>query len=428
MSTVVASPMVTTRLSAMMFLQFFLWGAWYVTLGPFMAAHGMDPKDIGNAYTVGPIAAILAPVFLGLVADRFLPTQIVLGIMHLLGGALLLAAPSLVPEKGGSATPFVGILFAHMLCYMPTLGLSNTVAFHNITNPEKQFPLVRVLGTIGWIVAGFVVAFLAKSQAGEGAAESVINSQPIFFQAAGASAILLGLYSFSLPSTPPPAKGKPFSLADALGLESLKLMADRPFAVFVICSFLICIPLAAYYSFAGVYAGATGLTEIPIKMTFGQMSEIGFMLIMPLFFARLGVKWMLAVGMLAWVIRYVLFGAAWSSSGGTHVQWMVLAGIILHGICYDFFFVTGQIYVDKKAPSTIRAQAQGFLVLVTQGLGMMVGNQLFPRLVKHFTSGPEGAQVTDWKMVWFVPAGFAALIMFVFVAAFREKPAAEGAK
>ncbi len=458
-----ATPAVTGRLSAMMFLQFFLWGAWYVTLGPFMNSQGMPAASIGNAYSVGPIAAILAPVFLGLVADRFLPTQIVLGIMHVLGGLLLLAAPSLVPEAGGSPWPFVGVLFAHMLCYMPTLGLSNTVAFHAITNPEKQFPMIRVLGTIGWIAAGLLIGFLASSKfpyanflpAGFSLAEfetakaamdakqtveadvlakvkavldataSARNSWPMFFYLAGGSAVLLGLYSLTLPSTPPPAKGKPFSLTDALGFESIKLLRDPPFAVFVVCSFLICIPLAAYYSFGGVYAGAVGLADVPIKMSFGQMSEIAFMLVMPLCFARLGVKWMLAVGMLAWVVRYGLFGAAWGGSPESSVQWMVLGGIILHGICYDFFFVTGQIYVDRKAPVTIRGQAQGFLVLITQGLGMLVGSQLFPKLVNHFTTGPKDAQVIDWKMVWLVPAGFAALIMLVFIALFKDKQAAE---
>jgi nucleoside transporter len=413
--------MVGPRLAAMMFLQFFLWGAWYVTLGPFMNAHGMKPSAIGNAYSVGPIAAILAPVFLGMIADRFFASQVVLGLMHIIGGALLILAPKMVPAAGASEWPFIGILFAHMLCYMPTLGLSNTVAFHNITNAEKQFPLIRVLGTIGWIVAGFVVGYLMKNAAGPGAAESVTASQPVFFYAAGGCGLALGFFSFTLPHTPPPAKGKPFNISDALGLESLKLLKNPPFFVFVLCSFLICIPLAAYYAFAGVYAGATGIENIPVKMSFGQMSEIFFMLVMPLCFARLGVKWMLAIGMLAWVVRYGLFGAAWNSTGTDHVKWMVLGGIILHGICYDFFFVTGQIYVDKKAPVTVRGQAQGFLVLITQGLGMLVGSQTFPMLVEHFTTGSGATAQVEWKLVWFVPAGFAGLILLIFVVFFKDR-------
>ncbi len=415
--------MVSARLAAMMFLQFFLWGAWYVTLGPFMDARGMKESVVGDAFSVGPIAAILAPVFLGMIADRFFASQFVLGVLHLIGGALLIAAPSVVPPAGDAAYPtaFIAILFAHMLCYMPTLGLSNTVAFHNITNSEKQFPLIRVLGTIGWIVAGFVVGSLAKNAAGTGAAQSVINSEPVFFYAAGGCGLVLGLFSFTLPHTPPPARGKPFSISDALGLESLKLLRNPPFAVFILCSFLICIPLAAYYAFASMYLGAAGAADIPVKMSFGQMSEIFFMLVMPIFFVRLGVKWMLAVGMLAWAVRYGLFAGAWGGSAESSVVGMILAGIILHGICYDFFFVTGQIYVDKKAPVTVRGQAQGFLVLITQGLGMLVGSQVFPLIVKHYTSGPEGAQVRDWRGIWMVPAIAAGVILLIFVALFRDR-------
>jgi nucleoside transporter len=408
---------VTLRLSIMMFLQFFLWGAWYVTLGPFMKAHGMSDGAVGNAYTVGPIAAILAPVFLGMIADRFFASQVVLGLLHILGGVCLLAAPSLV-SKGETA--FVGILLGHMLCYMPTLGLSNTVAFHSITNPEKQFPLIRVLGTIGWIVAGFVVGYFAKSTAGAGASESAIQGQPVFFYVAGASGVLLGLFSFALPHTPPPQKGKPFNAGAALGLDSIRLLKDPAFAIFMVASFLICIPLAAYYSFAGIYAGATGLENVPVKMSFGQMSEIFFMLVMPLVFVRLGVKWMLAVGMLAWVVRYGFFASAWGGAGGHHVIPMVLGGIILHGICYDFFFVTGQIYTEQRAPKEVRAQAQGFLVLATQGFGLGLGAQLFPRLVAHYTTkGADGKDIVDWQQVWIWPSAFALVVLVLFVLLFR---------
>lgn len=415
--------MIGARLSVMMFLQFFLWGAWYVTLGPFMNAHGMGNDAIGNAYTVGPIAAILAPVFLGMIADRFFASQVVMGVLHIIGGLCLLLAPSLVPQAGGSPWPFVGILLGHMLCYMPTLGLSNTVAFHSITNPEKQFPLIRVMGTIGWIVAGIAVGQLATMSAGDGATAQAIAAKPVFFYVAGGSGILLGLFSFALPHTPPPQKGKPFSIGAALGLDSLRLLKDPAFAVFMMASFLICIPLAAYYSFAGVYAGATGVKDIPTTMSFGQMSEIFFMLIMPLFFARLGVKWMLAVGMLAWVARYAFFAGAWNP-GGTHVMALVLAGIILHGICYDFFFVTGQIYTEQKAPKEVRAQAQGFLVLATQGFGLGLGAQLFPRLVNHYTTGTGDAAVVDWQKVWMWPSAFALVVLVLFVLLFRHKKAA----
>jgi nucleoside transporter len=412
----------TIKLSAMMFLQFFLWGAWFVTLGPFLFNRNAA-ESIGNAYTTAPIGAIVAPLFLGMIADRFFPTQVVLGILHVVGGALLLVAPSVAPAAAGdSPWLFLGVLLAHMLCYMPTLGLTNTLAFHNMTNPEKQFPPVRVLGTIGWIVAGFAVAGVCAMAAGEGATEAVIAARPEFFYVAGASGILLGLYSFFLPHTPPPARGKPFSLLAALGGDALSMLKDKNFLVFIIASFLVCIPLAAYYAFAATYANLTGIENVPVKMSFGQMSEIIFMLIMPFFFARLGVKWMLAVGMLAWMVRYGLFAGAWDPTGGDHHKWMVLGGIILHGICYDFFFVTGFIYVDKKCPPSMRGQAQGLLVLVTQGLGMLVGAQVFPMIVNHFTTKGTGgaADIVDWKMVWMVPSAAALLILIGFVLTFKN--------
>jgi len=409
----------------MMFLQFFLWGAWFVTLGPFMGSMGFEPSDIGNAYTTAPIAAIIAPLFLGMVADRFFSSEKVMGALHLLGGVFLLAAPA--AASSGNAWLFIGVLLAHMLCYMPTLGLSNTIAFHAITNPEKQFPLIRVWGTIGWIVAGFAVGLLAAKLAStdglsDADAESARASVPVFFYVAGGSGVALGLLSFFLPHTPAPARGKTFSLGVALGADALKLMKDRSFAVFIICSTLLCIPLAAYYQQAATFATDAGVANVPIKMTFGQMSEIAFMLVMPLMFARLGVKWMLTIGMLAWVLRYGLFAGAWSE-GGEHVVWMILGGIILHGICYDFFFVTGQIYTEQAAPKHTRAQAQGFLVLVTQGIGMLIGNQVFGRLVAGFTD-EDGT--TAWQQVWIAPAAFAALVLVVFFVLFRRPASGSG--
>ena len=413
-------------LSVMMFLQFFLWGAWFVTLGPYMNAKGFAGTDIANAYSTAPIAAILSPFFLGVIADRFFASQHVMGVLHFIGGLLLLAAPSVGGDGSGGATLFVALLLGHMLCYMPTLGLSNTIAFHAMDNPEKQFPFVRVWGTIGWIVAGIAVGLLARNLvSASGTPEEVEAARaasPYFFYVAGASGVLLGVFSFVLPHTPAPSKGKPFDAKAALGLDTILLLKQRAFAVFIVCSLLICIPLAAYYAFAATYAGAAGMQDVPIKMTFGQMSEILFMLVMPLFFARLGVKWMLAVGMLAWVIRYGLFAGAWDGGAGQHVMWMILGGIVLHGICYDFFFVTGQIYTEQTAPKQIRAQAQGFLVLVTQGVGMLIGNQVFGQLVTRYT-GEDGA--VDWPIVWAIPAGFALLVLIVFVLLFKSKSTAD---
>lgn len=453
----------TVVLSIMMFLQFFLWGAWFVTLGPYMDTLKMGGAEhagkwIGNAYSTAPIAAILAPFFLGVVADRFFASQRVMGVLHLLGGVLLLAAPAVAKTSVENPLPFVGILLLHMLCYMPTLGLSNTVAFHTMNNPEKQFPLIRVWGTIGWIVAGLIVGYVAtrlfpladffaahglsaaefesaqramdrgdavapelaaKVQGVVGDATSARNGSPHFFYVAGISGVLLGVFSFLLPNTPPPMKGKPVDVGAIFGRDALGLLRDRSFMVFAAASLLICIPLAAYYSMAGTYVGGF-YKNVPTTMSFGQMSEIFFMLVMPLFFARLGVKWMLAVGMLAWVVRYGLFAAAWGEQGANEdLKWLVLGGVLLHGICYDFFFVTGQIYVEKKASAEIRGQAQGFLVLITQGVGMLIGNQLIGRLRDHYTK--DG--VIDWQSVWIAPAAFALVILVGFVVLFKGERA-----
>jgi len=386
----------------MMFLQFFVWGAWYVTVGNFMVKEGMG--DITHwAYTVGPLAAILSPFFLGMVSDRYFDVEKVLGVLHLLGGAALLAAPML----STAPTAFILILGLHMLCYTPTLGLVNSLAFHNITNQEKQFPLIRVFGTIGWIVAGVFVSTIL------GADQSAIP-----FYVAGVAGIVLGLYSFSLPHTPPPAASKTkASFREISGISALSQLSSKSFIVFIVSSLFVCIPLAAYYNFAPIFANDAGLADPATKMSFGQMSEVLFMLAMPFFFRRLGVKWMLIVGMGAWVLRYVLFALA-APSG---VVWMILFGVILHGICYDFFFVTGQIYVDKKSTPEIRSQAQGFLVLLTYGVGMFIGAQLSGWLYNYYKAGNDAMSLEQWQSFWWAPAIFAGVVMIVFAVFFNDK-------
>ncbi|MCB9840761.1 MAG: MFS transporter [Phycisphaeraceae bacterium] len=427
-----SSSAVVALLSAMMFLQFFVWGSWYVSMTGFINRMGMSGLTPA-AYSVGPIAAILSPFFLGLIADRFFATERVLGVMQILGGVFLCAAPSaasaFTPDAdagpimqivSGLTHPFIIVLLLHMLCYMPTLGLTTTLAFHNLPNREKQFPLVRVWGTIGWIVGNLAVSLLPAKDA---AAEQ--------FYLAGGAAVVLGAFSFFLPHTPAPGKGKKTSVREILGLDSLALLKQRSYLVFVVCSFLLCIPLAGYYNWARNFVENTGSVvndSATFTMSFGQMSEILFMLVMPLCFRRLGVKWMLAIGMLAWVVRYGLFAGAWDD----RITWMVIGGVLLHGICYDFFFVTGMIYVDKAANPTIRGQAQGFLVLITQGLGMLIGAQAFGWLVNHYkqvpvfvqTPTPEelaAATAYDWKMIWAIPAGFALAVLIAFVLLFRER-------
>jgi nucleoside transporter len=392
---------VLIRLCIMMFLQFFVWGAWYVTVGTYMSANGME-SAVGWAYTVGPIAAIISPFFLGLVADRYFASERVLSALHLVGGAIMLCAPFVT-----GANALVLLLFAHMLCYMPTLGVTNTLAFHNISNQEKHFPIVRVFGTIGWIAANEVVSRFLRADAS--------NTQ---FYVTGIAAIALGLFSLALPHTPPPSKGKKASLGEIVGVDAWAMMKDRAFAIFLVSSFLICIPLAAYYAFAPIYTGKVGFELVGATMKWGQMMEIVFMLIMPIFFARLGVKWMLALGMLAWVVRYGLFAAA----DENNIRWMVFCGIILHGICYDFFFVTGFIYTDKKCRKEIRGQAQGMLVLVTQGLGLGIGAQLMQYFKSEYTSG----EVVQWGKFWLIPCLAAAVVLVAFTLLFRDRSVDDG--
>jgi nucleoside transporter len=417
-------PYVLTRLSIMMFLQFFVWGAWYVSMTGFINESGMADVT-GAAYTVGPLAAIIAPFFLGMIADRFFSSERVLGVLHMLGGVFLMLAPGAAkaftldapPEDAGLfhtlvmhdlpayVHPFILLLFLHMLCYMPTLGLTASLSFQNLEDQEKQFPLVRVLGTIGWIVGNIAVSFLPGQD----------QSATQFYMAGGAG-ILLGLYSFSLPHTPPPSKGTKPTIGQILGTDSLRLFKNPAYAVFILASFLICIPLAGYYSFARNYVEASDVLingSATFTMSLGQMSEVFFMLVMPLCFARLGVKWMLIAGMGAWVLRYGLFSAA----AENNVMWMILLGVLLHGICYDFFFVTGMIYVDKKAPVAIRNQAQGVLVLITQGLGLGIGAKLFFAHVLMQT----GEAGVDWETVWLYPAVFAGAVLLFFALCFYDR-------
>lgn len=398
---------IVPKLSIMMFLQFFIWGAWYTSIAVYMTELGMH--DLTHwPYTVNPIAAIVAPFFLGLIADRYFATEKVLGVLHLLGGVILF----LTPQTASSPLAFILMLLAYNLCYMPTLGLSNSLAFHHITDQEKQFPVVRVFGTIGWIVAGLLISFVLGKLIG-----GIAEKTPLPLYTAGTASILLGLYAFTLPHTPPKGAGEQVSFRSIAGIDAFKTLGSRPFYIFLLCSFLVCIPLAAYYNYTQIYLTASGFTNIAGTQTLGQMSEVLFMLLMPLFFARLGVKKMLLVGMLAWVVRYALF--AWGAPDA--VSWMIIGGIVLHGICYDFFFVTGQIYVDKKSNDKIRGQAQGFLVLVTYGVGMLIGAQIAGKNYNNLLGDAVGLTPEQWQHFWWLPAGFTVLIIVIFTAAFRDE-------
>ncbi len=436
------------QLSLMMFAQYFVWGAWYVTAPNYLGTIGFTASDFGWTYSAGPIASIISPLFVGMIADRFFPAQRVMAALHILGGLLMFYTASLM-SGGASPNAINFALFAYNLTYYPTLALANTLAMKNISDSEKDFPRIRVFGTIGWIAVGLTLTVLQW--------ETKIS----MFHLSGGAAIALGIFSLMLPHTPPVAEGR-ISARQIFGLDALALLKDRSYLTFMAASFLICIPLSFYYQIASRVVEMSGL-PIGQTMSFGQMSEIFFMLIMPFFFARLGVKWMLGVGMIAWVLRYALF----AFGAPQQIRWMILLGIVLHGICYDFFFVTGQIYTDQVAPNRIRAQAQGLLVLFTLGLGMAIGAQIAGRVeAQHTTEASKkaAAQVValsrrvdemkagltaeqaaeskeikelegekerlrveelkaiEWKPLWGKPAIFAAIVFALFVLLFNNRP------
>ena len=406
----------TPRLCIMMFIQFFIWGAWYVTGPNYLETIGFGAEDFGWTYSVGPIAGMISPFLVGMIADRFLPSQVVLGILHLIGTAGMYVATTFMTVENPSPDTINIVFFCFMLSFFPTVAIVNPVAMSNIADTEKTFPMIRVFGTIGWIVAGLTVSWLG--------ADATIDQ---FYLAIGASAVM-GLYSFTLPNTPPPAKGTPFRASQAIGLDALSLLKDRSFFVFMIGSFLICIPLAFYYQMAARFITDAGMENPAAKMTLGQMSEVAFMLALPIFLKLYGIKTTLLVGMIAWVARYAMF----SFGADDSVAWMMIGGILLHGICYDFFFVTGQIYTDKIAPPEIRSQAQGMLVFFTLGFGMFIGALVAGQIEAAHTvalepsePGGEPGKMVEWASLWLKPAGMAAVVMLLFAFAFSGKKADE---
>jgi nucleoside transporter len=399
---------VRLKLSAMMFLEYFVWGSWYVTLATYLGTTLHFPgQQIGSAYSTTAIAAIISPFFVGLVADRFFSTERILAVLHIVGAAAMYYASTLTTFPA-----FYPVLLVYTLCFMPTLALTNSLSFRHMDDPGKEFPGIRVLGTIGWIVAGLIIGMLG------------VEATAAPLRIAAASSVVMGLYSLALPHTPPAKRGEKVSVRDVLGLDALDLMKERSFAVFVLGSFLVCIPLQFYYTFTNLFLNEIGVQNAAGKMTFGQMSEIFFMLVMPFFFVRLGVKKMMLIGMAAWTARYLLFAFGNNAS----LVWMLYLGILLHGICYDFFFVTGQIYVDRKAPGDLRAAAQGFIAFVTLGAGMFIGALLSGRVVDMYTL-PGGGH--DWQRIWLVPAAMAGAVLALFALLFQyresEQPAASRA-
>jgi len=392
---------VRVKLSTMMFLEFFIWGAWFVTMGTYLIKNlNATGTQNAGAYATQALGAIIAPFIIGLIADRYFSAQKILGVLHLLGAALLFYVTTV--QKFDSFYP--GIL-AYMVIYMPTLALVNSVSFKQMLNPSKEFPWIRVFGTLGWIVAGVIIGWLGWEQSG---------TLVLTFKMAAIASVVLGLLSFTLPETPPAKKGQKTTFGDIIGLDSIGMLKNRSYLVFFLASVAICIPLAFYYNFTNPFLNEVGMKRAAGVQSLGQVSEFAFMVAMPFFFVRLGVKKMLAMGMLAWALRYVLF--AYGDAGNGY--WMLVAGIVIHGVCYDFFFVTGQIYTDNLAGDRFKSAAQGFITLATYGVGMLIGFYLSGPIVDHWKTS---ATSHNWQTIWLIPGGIAAAVMVIFLLFFKDK-------
>ncbi|MGY4386663.1 nucleoside transporter [Pedobacter sp. UYP24] len=388
------------KLSTMMFLEFFIWGSWFVTMGTYLGKNLLsDGVQVGSAYSTQSLGAIIAPFIIGLIADRFFAAQKILGVLHLIGGVLLwFASTSLNFES------FFPFILGYMIAYMPTLALVNSISFKQLKNPEKEFPSIRVFGTIGWIIAGIIIGWLNWEQNG---------NLVMTFKVASVASIILGFFSFILPHTPPVKKGEKTTIGDILGLDAIGLLKNKSFLIFFIASVAISIPLSFYYNFTNPFLNEVGMKAAAGVQVLGQVSETVFMILMPLFFTRLGVKKMLAIAMIAWVVRYLFFAFGNADSN----YWMLIGGIILHGICYDFFFVTGQIYTDRLAGDRFKSAAQGFITLATYGVGMLIGSFISGMVVDKYVVGTGH----DWHSIWIIPAGIAAVVAILFVLFFSDK-------
>jgi len=407
------NPTTRFKLSFMMFLEFFIWGGWFVTLGTFLDKNlTASGPEIGAVFSTQSWGAIIAPFIIGLIADRYFNAERILGILHIAGAILMYQMYSAT-----DISAFYPYVFVYMILYMPTLALVNSVSFNQMGDPEKEFSNIRIWGTIGWILAGVLISYFFHWDSQEASSNGALKNT--FLMSAIAS-LGLGLFSFILPKTPPKNKStEKIKISEILGLDALKLLKDRNFLIFFISSILICIPLAFYYQNANLFLSKIGMDNPTGKMTIGQVSEVLFLLAIPVFFKKFGFKKTILVGMLAWTVRYVLF--AFGDAG--ELSFMLILGIALHGICYDFFFVSGQIYTNSKAGEKFKSSAQGLITLATYGVGMLIGFIVAGQITEAYkVNGIE-----DWKMIWVIPAGIAFVVFLLFALLFNDKTKTEAA-
>ncbi len=401
---------IRVKLSLMMFLEFFIWGSWFVTLGTFLNNNlNASGPETGAVFSTQSWGAIIAPFIIGLIADRYFNAEKILGVLHICGAILMFQM-----YNAADITIFYPYVLSYMILYMPTLALVNSVSFNQMKDPEKEFSSIRIWGTIGWIAAGLLISFAFHWDSQNGVKDGLLKNT---FLMASIGSILLGIFSFLLPKTPPKGAGEKITISEILGLDALKLLKDKNFLIFFISSILICIPLAFYYQNANNFLTNIGMDNPTGKMTIGQISEVLFLLALPFFFKKFGFKKTILIGMLAWAIRYILF--AYGNAG--ELSFMLILGIALHGICYDFFFVAGQIYTNSKAGEKFKSSAQGLITLATYGIGMLIGFMVAGQITELYKI--NGAD--DWKMIWTIPAVIAIIVFLIFALLFNDKTKTE---
>lgn len=393
---------VKTRLGTMMFLEYVIWGAWYVTLTTYLTGPlHFTGTQAGAVFGTTAVASIVAPIFVGLVADRYFATERVMAALYALGAVCMLAATQV--------TSFFGmyvVILAFCLCYFPTVSLTNSLAMQQVADPGRDFPAIRMMGTIGWIVINLVVGFMA------------IEATTTPFLLTAGACVVMALYSLMvLPHTPPRPEARSATVGQLIGLDAVSMLKDRSFAIFVVASVLACIPLTFYYSFTNPYLNELGMVNAAGKMTLGQFSEIGMMLLMPFVFRKISVRSILLLGLFTWTVRYVLLAYGDTGTG----VWMLYLAILLHGVCYDFFFMTGQLYTDQVAPAHLRSTAQGFITFLTYGVGMLIGSLLSGGALDFFSTTTGAVVTRDWHAFWISSAIMAAVIGLLVTVFFQSK-------